>query len=324
MKPETPLPAGDTRHDYAHTNSRKVLRINSSGLCNLDCPYCFTNHAKKAASMSNGDIDFLFERLGEDILFIFTGVGDFFAGYQAEQRFLHNITQHNAELFLDANGVILHEFQHLSEDNMEKIRFFDVSYHYSTMKNKKLLERWADNMTIIADRMAPSRFIIKTIFAFPEMEIWKDILEFHAKHVFAATGKKLTIVLDEFDTRMQNKAVLKMVNTLISLYSDSVVPKEYVPTAAKGQTHYEMATSLSQNEPCNCPAGSRYFKIDVDGNILPCDLTGGFLADRKVVLGNTKKRQLFYLKNEYQCAQVQGPCCIKYWDDRYPRAARLG
>lgn len=306
---------------YPFKDSRKVLRVNSSGICNLDCPYCFTGQSKKNTAMTRQETDFLFEILGENILFIFTGVGDFFAGYQNKDRFLEHILSRNAEVFLDANGVLLHEFDELSKESINKIRFFDVSYHYSTMKNKQLLGKWAENMETVAKKMSSSRYMIKSIFAYAEMEKWKEMLDFHLTHVYVKTGKKLTIVLDEFDTRMQNPIVLKVVNTLVKLYAESVHVREYAPTAKKGQTHFQMATSLSDKEPCLCPAGSRYFKIDVDGNILPCDLTGGFLSEKKVVLGNTKLRRLRYINTPHRCSQVQGPCCIKYWDDAYPPLA---
>ena len=316
--PTTQLTLRDTAAGYPFIEERKVLRVNSSGRCNLNCPYCFTNGGKKNSAMTNDDADFLFERLGENIFFIFTGVGDFFAGYHKEQRFLENILKHKSEVFLDANGVSLNEFQELTDEQIKKILFFDVSYHYSTMKKSGHLHTWAQNAQIVAHRMEANRYIFKTIFAFPEIQIWKEILDFYTQYVFHKTLKPLDITLDEFDSRMQSEQVIAFINQLIKNYPDSVCQKRFHRTAGNYSTHYEMATSLGHNKNSQCPSGSLYFKIDVDGNIMPCDKVGGYLANQRLVLGNTKNRQLYFIQNIFNCPRVQGPCCIKSQDESYP------
>lgn len=305
------IPVRDASVDYPFKSEFKTVRVNSSGVCNLNCSYCFTNSSKKKLAMTNKEVDFLFRVLGEKIFFIFTGVGDFFAGYAKQQRFLQNVLEKDSRVLLDSNGVVLHEFPELTDEQMNRIIFYDVSCHYSTMKRQNVLEKWAENAEIIASRMHKSRYIFKAIFALPEMELWPEILKFYSEQVYPKTGQPLNITLDEFDERMQSPAVLKTVNSMIRLFPDSVRQRNYQPAGKEGQTRYQVATSLDTKKREWCAAGSLYFKIDVQGDIMPCDKTGGFLAKNKLVLGNTKQEKLFYVDALFGCPEVNGPCCIK-------------
>jgi adenine C2-methylase RlmN of 23S rRNA A2503 and tRNA A37 len=66
--------------NYLYQEKRKGVFISSSGLCNLRCPYCITNRPRDNNNLNKDDFSFIFNYFGENIYFVFSGIGDFFCG----------------------------------------------------------------------------------------------------------------------------------------------------------------------------------------------------------------------------------------------------
>lgn len=299
---------------YPFKKHRKIAFINSTGICNLNCEYCFTNDNKRPVSITKADMDTLFEAYGENFLICFSGQGDFFAGYQKKDRFLEHVLSHDVQVYLDFNAALVHELFDIDAQLLNKILQFDVSYHYETMHQKKLLEGWTKNVIALAKHVDDQRWAVKGIVAMCNLERLGEKLEYYAQNVFPETQKKLKLVLDDFDNTVHTKPVLKFVSSLISKYPDEVVQEEFAELKLSDQT-VEQRFVTPTTQKLHCPAGSMYFKISFDGQILPCNKMS---TDFGISLGNLKQGNPRFITNLIPCSPLCGPGCIYNWDKKYP------
>lgn len=300
---------------YPFRTHRKIAYINSSGICNLKCDYCFTNANKAPTAISRADMDFLFESFGERFLLCFSGQGDFFSGYKKSDRFLEHVLAHDVGVYLDFNGSRVQELLEIDGPRLEKIRHFDVSYHYETMKRLDKLDTWVDNVHGLSKVVAPGKWHVKAIMAMRHMEVWREKVAFYAEKVFPKTVKPLSLVLDDFDNTVHSAPVVKLVNGIMESYPEAVVQERFTPRKADSATTNELFTTCGSDE-LMCPSGSLYFKVGIDGTVSPCNK---LRSEFGLVLGNLKKRQLGFLCQLNPCARLNGPGCLVNWERDYPQ-----
>lgn len=305
-----------TMEKYPFREYRKVAYVNSTGICNLDCPYCFTNNSKKPVSLANEDMDYLFEVFGENFLLCFSGQGDFFAGYKKKDRFLENLLKRDVKIYLDFNGVLVHELFEMDPALLEKVHNFDVSFHYETMKTKGFLEQWTDNTIKLSQVVPASRWAVKTIVTMSTLYSLHEKLDFYASRVFPETGKPLKIVLDDFDNSVYSSPVVKLVNSAIGRFPDAVIQQTFSPRAQCAETTEQGFRKASSKDSLWCPAGSLFFKIQLDGTVVPCNK---LFNEHKVRVGNLKEKQMGFMTSLVSCSKLKGPGCIVNWDNKYPQ-----
>ncbi len=301
---------------YPFRAERKVIYANTSGVCTLQCPYCFTNQLKGKDCLGKRDFEAIFRLLGENIFFIFSGVGDFFAGYRKSERLLEYILAHDVSLFLDFNGVLVHELPEIAGAHLDKFRFLDISFHYSAMKEKNLLDLWTHNAAAVSRTLPHDRLIFKTIFTRREMELWPEILQFYESKVYPLTGKPLSIALDDFDPDIRDRAVVTLLNKLIQVVGEPVQQNLFTPR--RSRTEAKALHSVFTEKTARiarCPAGTRFFKIGGNGSIAPCN----YLKDeKKITLGNLRQGVIDLLPAPVSCQPLRGPGCLWNWDQKYP------
>lgn len=303
--------------EYPYKAHRKIAYINSSGVCNLKCDYCFTNPNKATVAIDKSDIDFLFESFGERFLLCFSGQGDFFSGYKKQDRFLEHVLSHNVEVYLDFNGSQVQELFEISNTQLDKVLHFDVSYHYETMKRQNKLKVWTDNVLGLASAVAPSKWHVKAIMAMQHMENWREKIAFYAENVYPKTSKPLTIVLDDFDNAVHSSPVVKLINGIIESYPEAVTQVKFQSRKANSMTTNEtFAEAKDTRSQFMCPAGALYFKVGIDGTVSPCNK---LYNEFGLMLGNLKTRQLGFCCQLVPCAPLNGPGCLTNWERDYPQ-----
>ena len=84
------------------TSCGAIVFCSSSGHCQLDCSYCIVNPViKRNPSLTYEDLDFFMRAVGTSVFFIFSGKGDFFAGYSKKERLLGRLLERDVEVALD-------------------------------------------------------------------------------------------------------------------------------------------------------------------------------------------------------------------------------
>ena len=267
-----------------------VLFVCSSGHCSLDCAYCVANPvAKHLPSLTYEDFSFLFERIGGRAFLIFSGKGDFFAGYRKPERLLDRLLHHDIEVALDINGVILHEFAELSSTQLSKIRFINLTLHYTQVMKTNAAQAWIRNANTLIERKGGASFLSGLILSPPERGLWREAVEFYERHVYRTTGQPLVLIQDV--AHPFNADDLALVDRLRNTYGDLVE-----------EVHQEdFATRFAAFEHVLCPAGSRYFRIWNDGRVEGCPY-----IDTLRECGNLKQRT-FQPRNStlFACRQAR-------------------
>jgi hypothetical protein len=268
---------------YENKSDRKVFFVTSSGLCNLNCSYCITGRPRIHSSLGLEDFTFLFDYFGDNIYFIFSGLGDFFCGYSADELLLKFLLGHNVNIFLDINGVDIKELGDPDLPGKEKIDMINVSYHYNTMKNQRLLDRWAESVRKIqANRY---KYDIKMVAAPAERDIWNEAVLFYKKEIQPITRQKLCIVPDGLtDLASQCEGL----NQLAAKFQEAVF------FSGRGAMYKERPDDAASDH--SCPAGSRYFRLLHTGDIIPCEL---FYPQP---LGNLKQKTLSVFRKDVACS----------------------
>ena len=91
--------------------------------------------------------------------------------------------------FLTINGVDIKELGDPDLPGKEKIDMINVSYHYNTMKNQRLLDRWAESVRKIqANRY---KYDIKMVAAPAEKDIWNEAVLFYKKEIQPITRAEI-------------------------------------------------------------------------------------------------------------------------------------
>lgn len=266
---------------YLFKDDRKILFAVSSGVCNLRCSYCTTNRPTGNPSLTKDDFSFIFDKFGENIYFILSGLGDFFVSYPKEQRLLHFLLQHNVNLFLCINGVEIGELAEHDLEGREKIRGLEVSFHYAAMKERKFLTGWLSNITTL--QKEGYNFFVKMVFSMDEENIWEEAIDFYKKEIYAITRQRLSITADFLSPK--KTALAAAVECIQNKYPDYIMRREPERTTVK--------------QPLSaCPAGSRYFRVLFNGDIVPCEAFQHFTSFR---LGNTKKKEVVAFTRDVLC-----------------------
>lgn len=268
-----------------YTNADNVLFMSSSGHCSLDCTYCVASPVvKREASLSYEDIAYILETLPGKTALIFSGKGDFFAGYRKNDRLLSNVLDHNVDVALDINGVMIHEFPDLPNEKLEKIKAINLTMHYSQLVRKRALAVWSANARTIISRQRCVDFVLGFIVTPAEHNIWPEALSFFEKEIFDSTGTRLSLirdVLNVFDREQE-----ECLETLSEKYNGLI----------KDTRTEDFAAPFSQFPYVVCPAGRNYFRVWNDGKIEGCP----YVAELKDC-GNAKNRVLHRNDSSFRC-----------------------
>lgn len=274
------------------SDAELVFFINSSGHCTFDCSYCIiTPIAKKQPSIDYDDIRFLLESTGNRKAFMaFSGVGDFFAGYARNDRFLDRILDHDIEIALDINGAIIQEFPELPDEKIAKIRYINLTMHYHEIKVRKSFDAWSRNAKILIgrryDEIHPD-FIISPAY----QDEWEEALVFYRDHVFAETKKPLLLVRD--------------INRPLSAEQESALQElaSRFGEVVHGLHMEDFGAPFSDRPEVLCPAGQSYFRIWNDGRIQGCPNLPG--ADAIWENGNLKERRIRINDAPFVCSMAK-------------------
>lgn len=272
---------------YLFKEKRKVFFTVSSGLCNLQCPYCITERPGFKDNLDKDDFSFIFKYFGQNIYFIFSGWGDFFCGYSAKDQLLRFLLQHDVAIFLDINGVDIKELSDQDLQGKEKIDMIDISYHFGAMKKHKVLNRWVHSIKNIHD--GGYNYYVKMIPSPLERDIWEEAILFYEREVLPITGKKLMLFPDT-NTSVDLNSQLNEFEKITANHQDAV--------SILGRESLFKKNNIPDAVMLPCPAGSRYFRISYTGEIVPCE----FLAAHfKIGLGNLKRKEVITLKEDVLC-----------------------
>lgn len=266
------------------TDCEIVIFVSSSGHCTLKCPYCIVHPvAKHQPSLDSDDMAFLLDSLHEKVFLTFSGKGDFFAGYKKSDRFLSRLLTYDVEIGIDINGVLLHEFPDLSQNELEKIRYVNLTMHYQQIKQHHLESVWVKNAKILINRKGTD-MLLGTIISPALKATWEESLLFYEKAVFSETGKKIVLIRDI--NGQWNERDETFLKSLVERFSHMV---EFV--------HQEdFAAIFKGSENVLCPAGKNYFRIWNTGEVQGCPI-----IPQLAKVGNIKSRRFSRQEDFFSC-----------------------
>lgn len=291
--------------------------VSSSGHCSLDCSYCIVQPVvKHQPSLDAGDIDFLLERLGGKTFLMFSGKGDFFAGYPKKERLLEHVLSRNVEIGLDVNGVMIHEFAELTAEAINKIRFFNLTFHYTQLKRTNALKAWVKNAHTIVERIRPvlgdkpGQFVLDLIMTPSELSVWREALDFYRAHIWESIQQPIMLQRDVLNAG--SPASEEMLTLLQAEYG------ALISHANQENFHSRFADF----DFVHCPAGMRYFRVWNDGLVQGCPDVAEISN-----LGNIKSRQFTPRTGLIQCADTHHCDCsaieVLGWME-FPESGRKG
>jgi MoaA/NifB/PqqE/SkfB family radical SAM enzyme len=270
------------------TTCETVVFCSSAGHCQLDCEYCIIHPVvKREPSIVYEDLRFFLDTVGTRVFFIFSGKGDFFAGYPKRDRFLERLLDHDVEVALDVNGVLLNEYPELPETKLAKIRAINLTLHYKQLKDKRVEKVWAANARTVLEKHR-GELILGTILSPLLSDLWEEGLVFYRETVFEATGRKIWMIRD--CDRPYDPAQEMLFSTLLERFA-GMVEKEH---------RDDFAGAFAGHEAVLCPAGRDYFRIWNDGRVQGCPWVPD-LAD----LGNVKERRLARRSGPFRCTTAR-------------------
>lgn len=274
------------------TDCEVVFFVSSSGHCTFDCRYCIIHPiAKGLPSLNYGDLRFLLKSVADRKAFlVFSGIGDFFAGYRKSDRLLTHLLDHHVEIALDTNGALLQDFLNLPEEKLVKIRYINLTMHYHQIKKRGLLQTWAANARVFHKKggdVVMQDYVVSPLL----QDEWEEALTYYEEEVFAWSGKKVLLVRDihrplalEDETRL--KELVKRFSHIIA------------------GTHQEnFAQIFSGRSDVVCPAGKSYFRVWNDGRVQGCPHLPNvpFLCNG----GNIKERRIAIRSEPFRCSTPQ-------------------
>lgn len=274
-------------------NVDNLFFMSSSGHCALTCPYCLIDPvAKNEPSLDRSDFEFIFNRFkNEKCGFIFSGKGDFFASYKKSEKLLQYILDHDVEIMLDINAQFIQEFPELSQDNINKIKEINITMHYHQLKEKNLLDTWANNVRTLFNKI-PDSIIVNTIMSPPLVDLWEEALAFYEQQIFQNTEKKINLICDIHYTT--NDKFTKNDETHLQKLLDRF-PSTYVLGEPENM-NLDFDEHFIPNEEVKCPAGQKYFRVWNDGTVQGC-IPNTELS----YMGNIKKREISIHKAPIRC-----------------------
>ncbi|MFA7241861.1 MAG: radical SAM protein [Sulfuricellaceae bacterium] len=268
----------------------KIFFISSSGHCSLDCSYCVaTPIVKHQPSLVYDDFEFLLERVDGKAFFIFSGKGDFFAGYRKNDRLLERLLEHdNLNVALDINGVMIHEFGELSAARLEKIRHVNLSLHYSQLVANNALRAWEKNALTLLEKKDGADFFVNMVLSPRERNVWQEALSWYEDKVFKHTGKKIILICDALLAfEDEDSATVAQLKT------------QFDPLIGEFRQG-SFANCFKQFDYVRCPAGRDYFRVWNDGAVQGCPYIAE-VAD----CGNLKARKFTQRQGLIECADAK-------------------
>lgn len=282
------LPEDEMRIKFAKDET--IVFVSSSGHCNLDCSYCvITPVVKHNPSLTYEDLRFVHESIAGKKFFIFSGKGDFFAGYRKSDRLLAKLLDHDdIGVALDVNGVVIHCFDSLSPQQLAKIRHINLTFHYRQLLEHKALDVWKRNALTMLSMADSEDFFVNIVLSPPERALWEDALTWYQDNVFAQCGKKLVLINDV------NIPLSPADEEVISLLHDRF--GQVIQSTRRGN----FESVLKEFDHVSCPAGQSYFRVWNDGKIEACPN-----IDELRNSGNAKDRTFFPRSEPFICSDVR-------------------
>lgn len=285
------------------TDAEYVALVSSSGHCSLACSYCIVRPvAKHEPSLTAGDLEFLLDRTAGKTMLIFSGKGDFFAGYAAEDRLLERLLERDVEIVLDINGVLLKELPELDDRQLARLRAVHLTMHYRQLREQGCLEAWTRNARHLVARKGGYDFVLSFVLSPAERALWPEALAFFARRIFAPTAQRLALkrdVLAAFDAADE-----AAVAALERAFGPCIEQVPELSFAALSAVHGRVL----------CPAGHRFFRIWNDGAVHGCTFVPE-LGD----CGNLKERRFAPRAEAYACDQARHCEC-----DRIAKLGKMG
>lgn len=266
------------------TTCRTVAFCSSSGHCQLDCSYCVVNPViKRNPSLTYDDLAFFLEAVGMSAFLIFSGKGDFFAGYSKRDRFLGRLLEHDVEVALDVNGLLLQEYPELAETSRRKVRYVNLTMHYAQLRQKRAEATWVENARTLLG-LHQGTLNLNTILSPLERGTWEESLLFFEREIFGPTGRKLTLVADcerafSDDERAEHDRL-----------------RERFAPMVEEAYHADFEGAFAGRGAVLCPAGKSYFRIWNDGRVEGCPWVGELGG-----LGNLKERTFAPRPGPFRC-----------------------
>jgi len=271
-----------------------IIFASSSGHCNLDCQYCVASPVvKHQPSLTYEDLMFLKESVGGRVYFIFSGRGDFFAGYRKSDLLLARLLDHkDIRVALDINGVAINCFPDLSTDQLSRVQHINLTFHYRQLKQHRALNIWLQNALTMLRMHDGGDFFINFILTPKESTEWDEALSWYETNLFGQYPKKIVLindVLTGFTSAEEN-----ILNTIQAKY------QHLLHQIRRGS----FETLLSSFSSVQCPAGQSYFRVWNDGSIQSCPNISE-LHDA----GNAKSRIFKPRSHPYTCTDVRHCDC---------------
>jgi MoaA/NifB/PqqE/SkfB family radical SAM enzyme len=267
------------------TSCDVVVFCSSSGHCQLDCDYCVVHPViKRNPSLTYEDLAWFLGEIGTRAFLMFSGKGDFFAGYPKRDRLLDRLLGHDVEVALDVNGVLLNEYPELSEEKLAKIRYINLTMHYRQIREKRVEKLWVENAKTILARHRGA-LLLGTILSPLGEELWEEALAFYEREIFEPTGQRLWAIRD-----CERTATAEQAARLDALEA------RYAHLIERSHTE-DFAAAFAGKEFVLCPAGKDYFRIWNDGRVEGCPYIPE-LGDA----GNVKERRLVRRGAFFRCS----------------------
>jgi len=271
------------------TDCSHIFIISSSGHCSLDCAYCIVNPiVKHQPTLNYDDLEFLLGKVNGKALLLFSGKGDFFAGYKKQEKLLARLLEQNVEVALDVNGVMIHEFPEISSEKLAKIRYINLTMHYRQLVNNNALNAWKENALTLIGKKGGENFIAGLILTPAERDYWREALTYYEQNVFAETGQHLVLIKD--------------INAQFSEETEEYIrtlEREF-PQLVEEVYQEDFSTRFGRYSHVLCPAGNAYFRVWNDGRVQGCPYIPE-LAD----CGNLKERKFFPREGTFMCTEAK-------------------
>ncbi len=271
-----------------------IVFASSSGHCNLDCSYCVASPVVKLQpSLSYEDLMFMAQRIGGKVFFIFSGRGDFFAGYRKSDRLLQRLLEHeHIAVALDVNGVVIHCFPELSDEQLKRVRHVNLTFHYQQLKSHKALQVWRDNALRMLHRHDNPDFFVNFILSPGEAPIWREALQWYQTEVHAHYPKALILINDVLaGFSAEQEALLQ------------ALTQDFAPILhSVRRGNFESV--LKSFDHVSCAAGRTYFRVWNNGDIDACPNVSELR-----LIGNAKSRQFALRADDFACADVRHCDC---------------
>lgn len=286
---EVSLQLPDDEMRIRFRSDETVVFASSSGHCNLDCAYCVASPVvKHQSSLTYDDLMFVADKVAGRVFFIFSGRGDFFAGYRKSDRLLERLLEHEQiAVALDINGVVIHCFPDLPAAKLARVRHVNLTMHYRELRQHKALGLWKANAIAMLSRHDSPDFFVNFILSSDERELWQEALDWYRHEVFGATGKPLVLINDVISGLSDtDHAELRRVSQRFDGMLQSVRIGNF-------------ETLLSAFDSVSCAAGVSYFRVWNDGTIDACPNR----ADMRNV-GNAKQRTMTIARAPVPCSNA--------------------